>query len=78
MIHPSSVAVLREHRRAKTDRVKEAVIAEGRTDDLRGPHPRKGGDQRRDAGITTPVLVPLSPDGSQLNGLKAVFAVFEQ
>jgi hypothetical protein len=35
-------------------------------------------DHLRDAGITTPVLVPLSPDGSQLNGLKAVFAVFEQ
>ena len=29
-------------------------------------------------GITTPVLVPLSPDGNQMNGLKAVFAAFEQ
>ena len=29
-------------------------------------------------GITTPVLVPLSPDGNQINGLKAVFAAFER
>jgi len=29
-------------------------------------------------GITTPVLVPLSPDGNQMNGLKAVFAAFER
>jgi len=39
---------------------------------------REGVDQWRDAGITTPVLVPLSPDGSQLNGLKAVFTAFER
>jgi hypothetical protein len=25
-----------------------------------------------------PVLVPLSPDGNQMNGLKAVFAAFER
>ena len=34
--------------------------------------------QWREAGITTPVLVPLSPDGNQMNGLKAVFAAFER
>ena len=28
---------------------------------------REGVEQWRDAGITTPVLVPLSPDGSQMN-----------
>jgi hypothetical protein len=38
---------------------------------------REGVEQWRDAGITTPVLVPLSPDGNQMNGLKAVFAAFE-
>ena len=31
----------------------------------------------REAGITTLVLVPLSPDGNQMNGLKAVFAAFD-
>ena len=31
---------------------------------------REGVEQWREAGITTPVLVPLSPDGSQMNGLK--------
>ena len=28
--------------------------------------------------LPTPVLVPLSPDGNQMNGLKAVFAAFER
>ena len=72
----------------------EAAIAEGRTDELSkyltdrwladctlyGPAARirEGVEQWRDAGITTPVLVPLSPDGSQINGLKAVFAAFER
>jgi hypothetical protein len=32
----------------------------------------------REAGITTPVLLPLSPGGNQMNGLKAVFAAFER
>jgi alkanesulfonate monooxygenase SsuD/methylene tetrahydromethanopterin reductase-like flavin-dependent oxidoreductase (luciferase family) len=39
---------------------------------------RDGVEAWRDAGITTPVLVPLSPDGDQMNGLKAVFAAFER
>ena len=39
---------------------------------------RDGVEQWRDAGIITPVLVPLSPDGNQMNGLKAVFAAFER
>ena len=72
----------------------EAAIAEGRTDELpkyltdrwladctlygSAARIREGVEEWRDAGITTPVLVPLSPDGSQLNGLKAVFAAFEQ
>ena len=72
----------------------EAAIAEGRTDELpkylsdrwladctlygSAARIREGVDQWRDAGITTPVLVPLSPDGSQLNGLKAVFTAFER
>ncbi len=40
---------------------------------LYGPAARvcEGVEQWRDAGITTPVLVPLSPDGNQMNGLKA-------
>jgi hypothetical protein len=33
---------------------------------------------RRSESVTTPVLVPLSPDGYQMNGLKAVFAAFER
>jgi hypothetical protein len=32
---------------------------------------REGVEQWRDAGITTPVLVPLSPDGSQMNAAPA-------
>ena len=28
--------------------------------------------------LFTPVLVPLSPDGNQMNGLKVVFAAFER
>jgi alkanesulfonate monooxygenase SsuD/methylene tetrahydromethanopterin reductase-like flavin-dependent oxidoreductase (luciferase family) len=39
---------------------------------------RDGVEEWRDAGITTPVLVPLSPDGNQMTGLKAVFAAFER
>jgi hypothetical protein len=43
-----------------------------------GARVREGVEQSREAGITTPVLVPLSPDGNQMNGLKAVFAAFER
>jgi alkanesulfonate monooxygenase SsuD/methylene tetrahydromethanopterin reductase-like flavin-dependent oxidoreductase (luciferase family) len=39
---------------------------------------REGVEEWRAAGITTPVVVPLSPDGDQMNGLKAVFAAFER
>ena len=72
----------------------EAAIAAGRTDELPtyltdrwladctlyGPaaRVREGVEQWREAGITTPVLVPLSPDGNQINGLNAVFAAFER
>jgi len=72
----------------------EAAIASGRADDLPqyltdrwladctlyGPasHIREGVEKWREAGITTPILVPLSPDGNQMNGLKAVFAAFER
>lgn len=72
----------------------ETAIAAGRSDQLPkyltdrwladctlyGPAAsiREGVEQWRDAGITTPVLVPLSPDGDQMNGLKAVFAAFER
>ena len=65
----------------------EAAIAGGRTDELPkyltdrwladctlyGPAARirEGVEQWRDAGITTPVLVPLSPDGSQMNAAPA-------
>ena len=47
---------------------------------LYGPAARVRGrvEQWREAGITAPVLVPLSPDGNQMNGLKAVFAAFER
>ena len=38
---------------------------------------REGVEQWRDAGITTPVLVPLSLEGKQMNGLRAVFDAFE-
>ena len=43
-----------------------------------GERVREEVEQSREAGITTPVLVPLSPDGNQMNGLKAVFAAFER
>ena len=72
----------------------EAAIATGRTDELPkyltdrwlndctlyGPAARirEGVEEWRDAGITTPVLVPLSPDGNQMNGLKTVFDAFER
>jgi hypothetical protein len=72
----------------------EAAIAGGRTDEspkyltdrwladctLYGPEARisERVELWREAGITTPVLVPLSPDGNQMNGLKAVFAAFER
>jgi len=36
-----------------------------------GARVREGVEQSREAGITTPVLVPLSPDGNQMNGLSA-------
>lgn len=39
---------------------------------------REGVEEWRDAGITTPVLVPLSPDGDQMKALRAVFAAFER
>ena len=72
----------------------EAVIAAGRTGELPkyltdrwlndctlyGPAARirEGVEEWRDAGITTPVLVPLSPVGNQMNELKAVFDAFER
>src|SRR6266446_5266947 len=71
----------------------ESAIAEGRNDDvpryltdrwladvtLFGPPAkiRDGVDAWRDAGIRTPVLVPLSADGNQLTALRQAFAAFE-
>jgi SAM-dependent methyltransferase len=43
-----------------------------------GTRVREGAEQWREAGIITPVLVALSPDGNQMNALKAVFAAFER
>ncbi len=37
---------------------------------------RDGVEAWRDAGITTPVLVPLSPDGDPATAIRAVFAAF--
>jgi alkanesulfonate monooxygenase SsuD/methylene tetrahydromethanopterin reductase-like flavin-dependent oxidoreductase (luciferase family) len=70
----------------------ESAIAEGRNDDvpryltdrwladstLFGPPAkiRDGVLAWRDAGIRTPVLVPLSPDGDQRTALRQVFAAF--
>ncbi len=38
---------------------------------------RDGVEAWREAGIHTPVLVPLSPDGDQRTALRQVFAAFE-
>src|SRR5271163_763773 len=38
---------------------------------------RDGVEEWRAAGVTTPVLVPISADGKQTTALKAVFAAFE-
>src|SRR5579864_6615257 len=72
----------------------EAAIADGRSSELpkyltdrwladctlygSASRIREGVEEWREAGITTPVLVPLSPDGDQMKGLKAVFAAFER
>ena len=71
----------------------ERAIAEGRSDDipryltdrwlddvtLYGPPARirDGVEAWRAAGIRTPVIVPLSPDGDQITALRQVFAAFE-
>jgi hypothetical protein len=71
----------------------EALIAAGRADEMLqrltdrwladctffGPavHVREGVEAWRDAGITTPVVVPISPDGNQRTALDAVFKAFE-
>jgi alkanesulfonate monooxygenase SsuD/methylene tetrahydromethanopterin reductase-like flavin-dependent oxidoreductase (luciferase family) len=71
----------------------ERAIAEGRSDDipryltdrwlddvtLFGPPARirDGIAAWRDAGIRTPVIVPLSPDGDQMAALRQVFVAFE-
>src|SRR5580704_7942864 len=71
----------------------ETAIAEGRTAELPdfltdrwledctlfGPASRirDGVEEWRAAGITTPVLVPLSADGNSAAALKAVFAAYE-
>ncbi|HEU0216130.1 MAG TPA: LLM class flavin-dependent oxidoreductase [Stellaceae bacterium] len=38
---------------------------------------REGVEAWRDAGITTPVIVPISPDGNQKRAIEAVFKAFE-
>jgi len=71
----------------------EALVAEGRAaempnyltdrwlDDctLYGPASRirDGVEAWRAAGITTPVVVPISPDGNQKRALEAVFKAYE-
>ena len=71
----------------------EALIAAGRADEmpqrltdrwladctLYGPasHVREGVEAWRDAGITTPVVVPIAPDGNQRTALDAAFKAFE-
>ncbi len=71
----------------------ETVIAEGRASEmpkyltdrwladctLFGPaaRVRDGIEAWRAAGISTPVIVPISPDGSQKNAIDAVFKAFE-
>jgi alkanesulfonate monooxygenase SsuD/methylene tetrahydromethanopterin reductase-like flavin-dependent oxidoreductase (luciferase family) len=71
----------------------EALIAAGRADEmpqrltdrwladctLFGPavHVREGVEAWRDAGITTPVVVPIAPDGNQRTALDAAFKAFE-
>jgi alkanesulfonate monooxygenase SsuD/methylene tetrahydromethanopterin reductase-like flavin-dependent oxidoreductase (luciferase family) len=39
---------------------------------------REGIEAWRDAGITSPCLVALSPDGDQRTALRSVFAAFER
>jgi hypothetical protein len=71
----------------------EALIAAGHADEmpqrltdrwladctLFGPaaRVREGVEAWRDAGITTPVVVPISPDGNQKTALDAAFKAFE-
>jgi alkanesulfonate monooxygenase SsuD/methylene tetrahydromethanopterin reductase-like flavin-dependent oxidoreductase (luciferase family) len=38
---------------------------------------REGVEAWRDAGITTPVVVPIAPDGSQKRAIESVFKAFE-
>jgi alkanesulfonate monooxygenase SsuD/methylene tetrahydromethanopterin reductase-like flavin-dependent oxidoreductase (luciferase family) len=71
----------------------ERVVAEGRAADmpnyltdrwladctLYGPASRirEGVEAWREAGITTPIVVPISPDGNQKRAIEAVFRAFE-
>jgi alkanesulfonate monooxygenase SsuD/methylene tetrahydromethanopterin reductase-like flavin-dependent oxidoreductase (luciferase family) len=71
----------------------EKIVAEGRAAEMHnyltdrwladctlyGPPARirEGVEAWREAGITTPVLVPISADGNQTAALKAVFKAFE-
>jgi hypothetical protein len=79
---PVILATLRKRMNAA-----EAAIAAGRTDELPryltdrwladctlyGPAARirEGVEEWRDAGITTPVLVPLAPDGNQMSSRRS-------
>jgi len=70
----------------------ERAVAEGREDQISrylpdrwladialfGPSAkiREGVEKWREAGITTPVLVPLSADGDQRTAIRQVFAAF--
>ena len=38
---------------------------------------REGVEAWREAGITTPVVVPISPDGNQKRAIEAAFKAFE-
>jgi alkanesulfonate monooxygenase SsuD/methylene tetrahydromethanopterin reductase-like flavin-dependent oxidoreductase (luciferase family) len=71
----------------------EKVVAEGRAAEMSnyltdrwladctlfGPasRVREGVEAWRDAGITTPVVVPIAPDGNQKRAIEAVFKAFE-
>ena len=71
----------------------EKVVAEGRAADMphyltdrwladctlfgSAAHVREGVEAWRDAGVTTPIVVPISPDGNQKRAIEAVFKAFE-
>lgn len=71
----------------------EKVVAEGRSAEMPryltdrwladctlfgpGARIREGVEAWREAGVTTPVIVPIAPDGNQKRAIEAVFRAFE-